>query len=164
MDHWTSYLSALAERNQPQAALAALQAITEETVGTLLFTVMTHDRAKVMSRRLYSSNPDAYPAGGYKPLRPTLFSRTALEERRPFSALTIEGIAEVFSDHEMIRSLGCESCCNIPVVIGDEVAGTINLLHRKGYYDAERVAAAMAIRPYAVPAFLLAALHERATA
>jgi len=161
VDHWTSYLSALADPNQPQAAFAALQAITEETVGTKLFTVMTHDPANGMSRRIYSSNPEAYPTGGYKPLRPTLFSRTTLEERKPFSALTIEAIAEVFADYELIRSLGCESCCNIPVVIGGEVAGTVNLLDVKGYYDAGKVAAAMAIRPYAIPAMLLAARHER---
>ncbi len=161
MDHWTNFLTALADPDQPHAAFAALQAITEETVGTRLFTVMTHDPASGMSRRIYSSDPVAYPTGGFKPLRPTLFSRTTLEERRPFSALTIEDIAEVFADHELIRSLGCESCCNVPIVIADEVAGTLNLLDVKGYYGPEKVEAAMALRPYAVPAFLLARLNDR---
>lgn len=164
MDHWPFYLSALAKPDQPHATFAALQSVAEQTVGTMLFTIMTHDAAKGMSRRIYSSNEEAYPTGGYKTLRPTLFSRTALDERKPFSALTIEGIAEVFADHELIRSLGCESCCNIPIVIGDEVAGTLNLLDVKGYYNAERVGAAMALRPYAVPAFLLARMHERGEA
>lgn len=161
MNHWPAYLAALAEPDQPKSAFAALQRITEETVGTKLFTIMTHDAASGMSRRIYSSNEAAYPTGGYKPLRSTLFSRTTLDERKPFSALTIEGIAEVFADHELIRSLGCESCCNIPVVIADKVAGTLNLLDLKGYYDAPKVDAAMALRPYAVPAFLLAQSHER---
>lgn len=160
MDHWDCYLSTLAQADQPRATFAALQTIVKQTVGTKLFTIMTHDASKNMSRRIYSSNEAVYPTGGDKPLRDTLFSRTVLEDRKPFSALTIEGIAEVFADHELIRSLGCESCCNIPVVIGDRVAGTLNLLDVKGYYDSTRVSAAMALRPYAIPAFLLAQLHN----
>jgi len=160
MDHWTKYLDAIARADQPTAVFDALCRIVEDTVGTKLFTVMTHDPASGMSRRIYSSDEASYPTGGYKPLRPTLFSKTALDERKPFSALTIEGIAEVFADHPLILSLGCESCCNIPIVIGDEVAGTLNLLHEKGYYGPERVEQAMALRPYAIPAFLLARISE----
>jgi hypothetical protein len=159
-DYWPAYLDALAEKNQPHAAFAALEKITVETVGTRLFTVMTHDEERGMSRRIYSGNEEAYPTGGFKKLRQTKFSQTVLDGRKPFSALTIEEISEVFADYELIRSLGCESCCNIPVIIADRVVGTMNLLDEKGYYTPDRVEQAMALRPYAAPAFLLAQLQD----
>ncbi len=154
-DYWPEFLSALAATDQPKAIFAALDKIVTETVGTKLLTVLTYDKSVGRSHRVYSSNEVAYPTGGGKPMRTTLFSKTVIDGKQPFSALTIEGIAEVFSDYELIRSLGCESCCNIPVVVAGEVAGTLNLLHEKGYYTADRVAQAMELRPYAAVALLL---------
>jgi hypothetical protein len=88
---------------------------------------------------------------------PGLWVETVLEGKRPFSALTIEEIAVVFPDFELIRSLGCESAMNLPVVVGDQVIGTINLLHEKGYYTGARVAAAVEhLLPFATVAFLAA--------
>jgi hypothetical protein len=52
----------------------------------------------------------------------------------------------VFSDHEIIRSLGCESVINVPITIGGKVMGTINCLHEAGYYTRERVEASEALK------------------
>ena len=115
-DRWTSFLTALADKNQPHVTFAAVEAITKATVGTLLFTAMTHDTVSMRSTRVYSSNENAFPTGGWKPLNSGPWKETVIDQRRPFSALNIEEIAVVFSDYELIRSLGCE--------FGDEPAGS----------------------------------------
>jgi hypothetical protein len=156
-DHWPSYLATLAGPDQPRAIFAALERITIETVGTLLFTAMTFDMIRMKGTRIYSGNEAAYPTGGWKDVTPGLWVETVLEARRPFSALTIEEIAVVFPDFELIRSLGCESAMNLPVVAAGRVIGTVNLLHEKGYYTANRVAQAVEhLLPFATIAFLTA--------
>jgi hypothetical protein len=160
-DRWRKFLAVLAGPDQPHAIFAALEAITVDTVGSLLFTAMTHDTVAMRSLRIYSDNEEAYPVGGWKPLRPGPWYETVIEGQRPFSALTIEEIAVVFPDYPLIRSLGCESALNLPVVVAGRVIGTLNLLHEKGYYTTERVAAAADLLPFATVAFLAARLDGK---
>jgi GAF domain-containing protein len=54
-------------------------------------------------------------------------------------ANTIQEIAQVFFDHELINKLGCQSVINMPIVIGDELVATMNILDVEGYYTPERV-------------------------
>src|SRR5436309_3572051 len=102
---WPTFLAALATSDQPGATLAALQAVFREEVGAKLFTIMTFDARTGVSRRIHSSHPKEYPVSGAKPLSVGLWSRTVVDERRIFVANTIEGVAEVFPDHALIRSL-----------------------------------------------------------
>ena len=156
--NWPSFLAALAERDQPGATLGALQTIVREEVGAKLFTVMTFDARTGVSQRIHSSHSREYPVSGAKPLSVGLWSRTVIDERRIFVANTIEGIAEVFSDHELIRSLGCESVVNLPVVFAGGVVGTINMLDGPGHYTPERVARIERLAPFAALALLAARL------
>lgn len=155
-DYWDEFMAAVAERDQPRRAFEVLQKIAEETVGTKLFTAMTYDSAAGMARRTYSGNETAYPTGGFKKMSIGIWSETVIDRKEPFSSLTIEEVAVVFPDWPLIQSLGCESGCNIPVVVAGEVIGTLNLLDVKGYYTAERVAEAMKLRPFAAIAFMAA--------
>ena len=154
-DHWEFFLAALAETDQPRAVFAALETITKESVGTILFTAMTHDADAMRSLRVYSGNEAAYPLGGWKPLREGPWKSTVLDGKRPFSALTIEEIAVVFPDWPLIQSLDCESAMNLPVIVAGKVIGTLNLLDVKGHYTPVRVEAAKALTPYAAIAFLV---------
>ena len=49
LDRWNFFLAALAETDQPRAVFAALETITTESVGTILFTTMTHDTEAMRS-------------------------------------------------------------------------------------------------------------------
>ena len=69
-------------------------------------------------------------------------------------ANTIGDIAKVFPDYELINSLGCQSVVNMPVVLGGELVGTVNMLDVEGYYTPERVQLIREI--VAVPAKLAA--------
>src|SRR5690606_8234481 len=96
-----------------------------------------------------------YPTGNFKRLERNRYFETVIEGRRPFSSTSIEEIATVFFDWQKIQGLGFESNLNLPAVADDRVIGTVNLLHRKGHFTAERVAAALAWQPVATLAFLL---------
>ena len=130
----------------PQAAFDALCRLTQESVGAKLFTVTLQDRATGGSRRAYSNMPEAYPVSGTKPAGQTDWSRQVLVEKRTFVANDIDSIAAVFPDHALIKSLGCESVINVPIVVGGKVLGTINCLHEAGFYTSERVAASEALK------------------
>ena len=130
----------------------------QETVGSLLTTASVYDLAQMRARRVWTDDAAAYPTGNFKRLDRNLYYETVIEGRRPFASTTIEEIATVFFDWEKIQSLGFESNMNLPAITNGKVIGTVNLLHRKGHFTAERVAKAMAWQPVATLAFLL--LHE----
>lgn len=157
---WLSFLAALAAQNQPAAVLIALQDLFRREVGARLFTVMTFDARTGLARRIHSSHPAEYPVSGLKPLPAGPWSRTVIDERRTFVANSIEAIAKVFPDHELIRSLGCGSVVNLPAVYADAVIGAVNLLDISGYYTPDRVAKIESLAPFATTALLAARLVE----
>ena len=148
--------SILAQPEQPAAIFAALEAEVQQTIGAKLFTIMEIDRKKGVARRSYTNMPDAYPATGEKPLRQDAWSELVEERQQTFVANNIEEIAAVFPDYELIQSLGCESCLNLPIVVGGQVLGTLNCLHEAGHYTSARVAAANSLKQSGALAILVA--------
>lgn len=126
-----------------------------ETVGSLLTTASIYDLPQMRSRRVWTDDATAYPTGNFKRLDRNRYFETVIEGRQPFSSTTIEEIATVFFDWEKIQALGFESNLNLPAVADGRVIGTINLLHRKGHFTAERVELALRWQPVATLAFLL---------
>ena len=59
----------------------------------------------------------------------------------------------MFLDYSVIRSLGCGSVINMPVLLAGRFMGTVNVLHEPGYYTPVRLAALQALRPAAMLAF-----------
>jgi hypothetical protein len=117
----------------------ALQTLVREVIGAKLFTVMTSDMQAGLARRAYSSDPISYPASGTKPIHRDAWFDVVHGERRMFVANTIDDIAKVFPDYELIRSLGCGSVINLPVYIDDEMLGTVNCLDVEHHYTPQRV-------------------------
>lgn len=155
-EHWPAFRAALAAPDQPTPVYLALQAIVRREVGASLFTLMTFDAPTGLSRRIHSSHLRDYPVSGMKPLSVGLWSRTVVEERRTFVANTIEAIAEVFPDHELIASLGCGSVVNLPVVFNDAVIGVANALDAPGHYAPQRVERIERLAPLVTIALLAA--------
>ncbi len=155
---YSGFTQAIAANASPQAAFEALCALTKEFVGAKLFTVMTRDSQRGHAQRIYSNMPDAYPVSGTKPANETDWSRQVIVEKRIFVANDIDAIADVFDDYELIRSLGCESVINVPIIVGGDVLGTINCLHEAGFYTPERVEAAEALK---LPGALCMLINER---
>jgi len=155
---WQTFLAALAAPDQPGAALEALQTIFRREVGAKLFTVMTFNAQTGLSRRVYSSHPEEYPVSGFKPLPLGQWSRTVIDDRKMFVANSIDAIAEVFPDHELIRSLGCGAVVNLPVVFANSVIGAVNILDVAGFYTPARLAKIDRLSPFATMALMAARL------
>jgi hypothetical protein len=124
-----------------EAAWAALCNYAFAIGGHRLFTVMTVDLEAGLARRAFSDHPAEYPVTGTKPIQRDAWFDIVHGKRRSFVANTIDDIAKVFPDFELIQSLGCGSVVNLPVVLGGELAATINLLNVEHFYTPERVAA-----------------------
>lgn len=123
-------------------AFAALQALSQATIGVRLFTVMTIDMEAMLARRAFTSHPREYPTSGTKPVEMNDWFAQVCTRRETFVANSLEAIAEVFPDHALIGSLGCGAVINVPVVQGEAVVATINLLDRAGRYTPQVAARA----------------------
>ncbi|MEO8715914.1 MAG: GAF domain-containing protein [Acetobacteraceae bacterium] len=75
----------------------------------------------------------------------------------PYIGRTREDIEAVFYDHALIASLGCESVLNVPVRWRGETLGTLNLLHRAGWYREEHVPIVRRFAQLALPALMAVA-------
>jgi hypothetical protein len=135
-----TFRNALAAASEGEAGWLALQALAQEIVGARLFTVTAVDMEAGLARRLYTNMHKAYPVSGTKPIEPSPWFDHVIGNRRLFVMNTYEEIAEHFFDHELIRSLGCGSCVNMPVILRDSVVGTVNLLDVEHHFTPERVA------------------------
>lgn len=130
---------AIAGGAQPDECWKALQNLAGAVAGFKLFTVMTLDLVHEVGCRAYSSHPLVYPVSGTKPIHYDSWFEIVHKQHKPFVANTIADIAKVFSDHEKIWSLGSGSVVNLPVIIGGQLAATINMLREEHYYNPTRV-------------------------
>lgn len=128
--------NALAEAGQPKPALDALQKAFADLVGYRLFTILLYHPPVRLVRRAFSSQPEAYPVGGTKPLtEQTPWTRQVLGRGEVFVGHDRDDIRLAFPDYKLIWSLGCESVVNLPVRWNGNVIGTCNLLHQSRWYS-----------------------------
>jgi hypothetical protein len=145
---------------QPTAGFAALEHACGELIVHRLFTVLLFHSAIGESERFYTNQPEAYPIGGRKSLNPTFWADHVLRQQKVYIGRSYDDIRAVFFDHELIRSLGCESVLNLPVVFDGRTLGTVSLLHEAGWYDDHHIELGRVLAALAVPG--LAMLQQRA--
>jgi hypothetical protein len=103
--------------------------------GHLLFTVLAIDWERGENQRIYTSSHDAYPVGGVKPLnRHSEFFRLVVLEGVARICPDRESCRNAFFDFDLIQSLGCESGVNFPIKRDGQTVGSLNLLHKAGWY------------------------------
>jgi hypothetical protein len=149
-----SVVAAQSVAGQPEALFAALDKAMGATIGHKLFTILVIHPGAQQSQRYYSNMPDSYPVGGRKPINPTHWFAKVLGEGVPYIGYNYADISDVFFDHELIRSLGCESVLNVPVRWNGASIGTINLLHERGWYNGSDVALGQHFAALATPGLL----------
>ncbi|MCR9139265.1 MAG: GAF domain-containing protein [Alphaproteobacteria bacterium] len=130
---------ALGDAKSAEAAFLALYHLTQVLFGVRLFTVMTVDMEEGLARRAFTSDPESYPGSGTKPIERNSWFEIVHDRGEVFVANTLEDIAGVFADHELIGSLGCGSVMNLPVFDDGALLATVNLLDREGYFTPDRV-------------------------
>ena len=106
-----------------------------EVFGQRLFTVLAYDEASSRLGRLHSNRLDINPVGGLKRVTQSRWSDQVLRRGEIFVGSTREDIKSVFSEYEVLWSIGCESVLNIPVRKHGVTLGTLNLLGEAGLYD-----------------------------
>lgn len=126
---------AASQAGQPHATLAALDKALAQAIGHKLFTVLVLNFGRGENQRYYSNQPQAYATGDSKPIEPnSAFYKRLIGEGRPAISRNYDDIKAMFFDHELIRSLGCESCVNMPIRWDGKTIGTLNLLHQADWY------------------------------
>jgi hypothetical protein len=147
--------AALAGAPQPAAGFHALERAMQDTIGHRLFTIMRHDRRRARNRRVYSSDPAAYPVAGGKPVDWTHpWTQHVLVEGQAWIGRDASDIAWAFPDHEKILAMGLASAMNLPVRWNGETIGTVNLLHGPGHYGETDAALGAVFAALALPALL----------
>lgn len=152
--HLAAVVAAAAGPGQPGALFAALDAAMGAAIGHKLFTILVVHPGADQSQRYYSNMPDAYPVGGRKPINRTHWFQRVLGDGVPYIGRDAADIRDVFFDHELIHSLGCDSVLNVPVRWDGSSLGTINLLHEAGYYGEGDVQVAQHFAALAVPGLM----------
>jgi hypothetical protein len=153
LPHLAAVAAAMRDKDQPAACFKALETALCAAIGAKLFTILLKHSDGAAER--YWTNRAEYPVGGRKPPNNTVWAQRLMVEQVCYRANDYDGIKAAFFDHELIRSLGCESVLNIPVVWKGETLGTINLLHQAGWYRESDEALGITFAGLAVPAYLL---------
>lgn len=146
---------ALAVPDQPEAFFSRLQDAMADAIGHRLFTIMRHDADAGRNRRVFSSDPTAYPVSGFKPVdwqHP--WARRLLVEGRAWVGRDAADIAWAYPDHEKIAGMGLASAMNLPVRWSGRTLGTVNLLHGPGHFTEADVEIGAIFAALAVPALL----------
>ena len=140
--------------DQPDALFAALDDALKSAIGHKLFTVLTYDDGTGEAARVYSNLPASYPVGGRKRLAMGPWTEAVLDRGEAYIGRTQDDLRSVFSDHELIASLGCASVLNMPVRWCGRTLGSLNLLHEARWYGEDDVAACLPFAQLALPALL----------
>jgi GAF domain-containing protein len=85
---------------------------------------------------------------------PTEWGTLVLKGGQTWFGRTPEDIRWAFPDHELIESLGCESCLNAPVLWNGEVLGAVSVLGPTGAYDERDLSLLEALAPRLGPALM----------
>lgn len=148
-------IRAHAEEDQPNATFHAVDAALAASPGHILFTILIHHPALRQSERFYSNRPHEYPLGGRKPVTDSAWMQRVIGRGEPYIGRTAADIRDVFFDHALILSLGCESVLNMPVRWAGQTVGTLNLLAEAGHYDERHLDHVRTLAHLALPAMLM---------
>lgn len=145
--------AAAAEAGAP--LFAALDRLSQGTLGHKLFSCSRFRMEEGVAARVYTSDEAHYPTSGLKDVVPNRWTDAVIGRGETFVANSVEGFADVFPDHALIASLGLGSVVNLPVVLNGRFLGTVNLLHGPGHYTPDRLACLPRLKLPAMLAFAL---------
>jgi hypothetical protein len=132
----------------------AVESIAAETVGFVFLTTLRYNEAEACVQRLHSSNEQAYPVGGRKPLSKITASHAALDSGEVFLAADRAAVKEAFFDHELIFSLGSTAILNAPIRFGGRRLGTLNFCGVEHTYGPDEVRKAKLLAGLLIPSLL----------
>ena len=106
---------------------------------------MKFDKINSKLERIYTSNPREYPLQGKKDVIRNFWQVQVLEKGIVYIGYNPQDIKNSFSDFDLIKKLGCSSVLIIPVKSGDNIKGSVNLLHEESWYSNNHVKIAQSL-------------------
>ena len=153
-DCWNELQSsaiALTKSGQPGAIYKAVHRSLNKLIGAKLFTILRVLPDESVER-VYTSHPKAYPLAGRKPKNVTPWYEQVIVKQRHYFGPEYKHVKAVFYDHELIRSLGCESVINVLAIHDGKIVGTVNLLHEARWFTRKDLKIAEAFAALLIPA------------
>ena len=123
----------------------SLDNILNDFIGHKLFTILKFDKINSKLERIYTSNPREYPLQGKKDVIRNFWQVQVLEKGIAYIGYNSQDIKNSFSDFDLIEKLGCSSVLIIPVKSGDNIKGSVNLLHEESWYSNNHVEIAQSL-------------------
>jgi GAF domain-containing protein len=141
-----------AQLTDPTIADTAFHDLCAGAIPNQLYSAMRYHPATVEVERIASTMTEIYPVGGRKPKKDTPWGQKVLIDRHINLGNGPDDIRWAFSDHEIILALGLDQVMNVPVILGEQVVGTINYLRAHKPFSvreqaiAQLLAACLAVR------------------
>ena len=131
-----TYLQKLKLLNKESSLIFnSLDNILNDFIGHKLFTILKFDKINSKLERIYTSNPREYPLQGKKDVIRNFWQVQVLEMGVVYIGYNSQDIKNSFADFDLIEKLGCRSFMIIPVKSGDNIMGSVNLLHEESWYS-----------------------------
>lgn len=141
-----AYLQKLKSLNKESGLIFnSLDNILNDFIGHKLFTILKFDKINSKLERIYTSNPREYPLQGKKDVIRNFWQVQVLEKGIAYIGYNFQDIKTSFSDFDLIKKLGCSSVLIIPVKSGDNIKGSVNLLHEESWYSNNHVKIAQSL-------------------
>ena len=135
-----TYLQELKLLNKESSLIFnSLDNILNDFIGHKLFTILKFDKINSKLERIYTSNPREYPLQGKKDFIRNFWQVQVLEKGIVYIGYNSQDIKNSFADFDLIEKLGCRSVMIIPVKSGDNIIGSVNLLHEESWYSGDDV-------------------------
>ena len=131
-----TYLQKLKLLNKESSLIFdSLDNILNDFIGHKLFTILKFDKINSNLERVYTSKPREYPLQGKKDVIRNFWQVQVLEMGVVYIGYNSQDIKNSFADFDLIEKLGCRSFMIIPVKSGDNIMGSVNLLHEESWYS-----------------------------
>ena len=141
-----AYLQKLKSLNKESGLIFnSLDNILNDFIGHKFFTILKFDKINSKLERIYTSNPREYPLQGKKDVIRNFWQVQVLEMGVVYIGYNSQDIKNSFSDFDLIKKLGCSSVLIIPVKSGDNIKGSVNLLHEESWYSNNHVKIAQSL-------------------
>ena len=132
-----------------------LDVAIKKSVGHKLFTLMVVDKSGKYVERVYSNNKKIYPLLGTKPIPNNAWTKRVIINKKEFLGSNFNQIKKLFFDYKTIKSLGCGSIINLPIISNKKVLGTLNILHKENYYNKKSIKDVKNFAQLLAPYFIL---------
>jgi GAF domain-containing protein len=145
----------------PQPTIAVLSELFTALPGVRTVTYLATAPDRSVTHRIGTSEPVGFPIGGFDPIDDSAWNRRIFDERQPIIGDTPDLMAQFIPETDHLVAMGYGATLCAPIVIADEVRGTVNLLGDAGIFTPALLADFNSLLPIAALIFTFPGISER---